>query len=204
MNMHSAVTRSLATALLIFGSFVFAAAQPESIYRLPAGTRIKLKLDAEINSKVSTVNDTFIASISQPVLVRDAIVLPVGTVIEGRVTGARAASPGGKGGRLDLAFVTLELSNDQRRSIDGILVGRPDSGSISTMKVLTILGGTAIGAVFGGLARTGNGALLGAGIGAGVGTAIALSQKGKDVSIGKNVEFEIELRKEVVLPVLDY
>jgi hypothetical protein len=204
MNMHSAVTRSLATALLIFGSFVFTAAQPESIYRLPAGTRIKLKLDAEINSKVSTVNDTFIASISQPVLVRDAIVLPVGTVIEGRVTGARAASPGGKGGRLDLAFVTLELSNDQRRSIDGILVGRPDSGSISTMKVLTILGGTAIGAVFGGLARTGNGALLGAGIGAGVGTAIALSQKGKDVSIGKNVEFEIELRKEVVLPVLDY
>jgi len=46
--------------------------------------------------------------------------------------------------------------------------------------------------------------LIGAGIGGGVGTAVALLRKGKDVRIRKGEEFEIELRKEVMLPVLDY
>ena len=47
--------------------------QSDSIYRLPAGTRISLEVDAEVNSRVSSVNDTFLATVAKPVVVRDAV-----------------------------------------------------------------------------------------------------------------------------------
>jgi hypothetical protein len=130
--------------------------------------------------------------------------LPVGTVIEGRVAGVTHAATGGKTGILSLVFETLILSKDQRRSIDGVLVDKLKADSARLVNVFTILGGTAIGAIFGAVSKSGRGAALGAGIGTGVGTGIVLLRKGKEVRISKNVEFEIELRKEVVLPVLDY
>ena len=58
--------------------------------------------------------------------------------------------------------------------------------------------------VFGAVSKANNGALIGAGVGAGAGTAVALLRKGKDVRIRDGEEFEIVLKKEIVLPVLDY
>jgi len=83
MNFLTSVRRVAVFTLLIFAAFSTAAAQPESIYRLAAGTRITLKLDAEINSQVSGVNDTFIATLARPVIVRDTVVLPAGTTVAG-------------------------------------------------------------------------------------------------------------------------
>jgi hypothetical protein len=69
---------------------------------------------------------------------------------------------------------------------------------------LSVVGGTALGALFGAVTKTPNGALIGAGIGAGAGTTVALLKKGKDVRVKRSQEFEIELKKEVMLPVQDY
>lgn len=204
MNLQKTLTRAAILTLLIFGIFDIAQAQRDPIYRLPAGTRIKLKLDAALSSNISSVNDTFIASVAQPVMNRDVIVLPVGTSVEGRVTDARAAGAGGRRGKLDLSFISLRFSDELVRTIDGTLVKKPDAGSSGSFKLLSIFGGTGLGALLGGISRSGKGILIGTGIGAGIGTAIAMSRKGKDVRIEKNVEFEIELKKEVVLPVLDY
>ena len=117
MNFRSWVQRIAAFTLLIFVSYLTVSAQADSIYRLPAGTRITLKLDAEINSQVSSVNDTFLATIAKPVIVRDVVVMPIGTTVEGRVTGVKAASSGGKGGRLELAFQTLRFGQDIDQAI---------------------------------------------------------------------------------------
>lgn len=203
MNFHSALTRILVLSLVIFVSYAAATAQPDSIYRLSAGTHIKLKLDAEISSKFSGVNDTFLASVSQPVIVRNTVVLAVGTLIEGRVTGVKRAAAPGRSGKLDLVFETLRISSEESRRIDGVLVNDlcPKRDFIG---ILAVVGGTAGGAIFGGLARSGSGAMLGAGIGAGIGTGIALNRKGKEACIDRDSEFEILLRKEVVLPVVDY
>lgn len=204
MKAQKSLTRTAAATFLIFGIFISAFGQRDSIYRLPAGTRITLKLDAELSSRVSSPNDTFVASVSRPVLIRDVVVVPAGTTVEGRVISSNAASSGGNNGRLDLTFVSLRYSNELSRSIDGSLVKglKAEQGSAASM--LSILGGAGIGALFGGLTGSGRNVLIGAGAGAGVGTAIALSRKGKDVRIAKNVEFEIELKNEVILPVVDY
>ncbi len=191
-------------SVLIFANFSLLSAQSDSIYRLPAGTRIKVKLDAEINSKVSSVNDTFTAVVVQPVKVRDVVVLPAGSIIEGRVASVSKAAGGGKVGKLDVVFELLKLSSDVRRNIDGVLINDLSAASSQTFTALSIVGATAAGAGIGAATRSGIGTLIGAGIGAGIGTGISLLRKGKEVRIRKDEEFEIELKKEVVLPVLDY
>lgn len=204
--MHRFVGRKKLTvlSLLIFAnSLVLTGQKTDSIYRLPAGTRIRLKLDAEINSKVASRNDTFLAVITQPVKVRDAIALPAGTVVEGRVSDVTHAASGGRDGKLDLVFETLKLSNTTRR-LDGFMVTPVTSHSSKTFSVLSIFGGTAIGASAGAASGSSKGTLIGAGIGAAAGSVLALVRKGKEVRIKKGEEFEIELKSEVVLPVLDY
>ncbi len=204
MNFKTAVTRLVFTTLLIFASYWTTRSQSDSIYRLAPGTRITLKLDAEINSRVSDVNDTFIATVAKPVIVREVILLPVGTIVEGRVIKAAPASVGGKAGTLVLAFESIKFVNGVKREVSGFLVNELRGGSMQTTNLLSILGGAIIGTAIGAAARTGNGALIGAAIGAGAGTGVALARKGKDVRIRKGQEFEIELKKEVVLPVIDY
>ena len=176
----------------------------DSIYTLPVGTRIRVKMDNEINSKVSSVNDTFTVTISSPVVVRDVEMLRVGIVIEGKIVDVKAASTG-KNGNFDLRFEKLQLSDKLRRDIDASLVNAVIAPKSSPLfKTLAIVGGTAIGAIFGNFAKNGSGALIGAGIGAGAGTAAVLLKKGKDVRIKANEEFEIRLNSEVILPAEDY
>ena len=191
-----------ALAVLIFANSTLLSGQPDSIFRLQAGAKIHLKLDAEINSRVSSVNDTFIALVAKPVMVRETVVIPVDTIVEGRVTRISRAAAGGQNGKIDLIFETLRMGNATRR-IEGTMVKPPNPESSGAFNLLTILGGVAAGALVG-AANSTNGALIGAGVGAGVGTGAVLLRKGKDLRIRKGNEFEIELKKEVVLPVLDY
>lgn len=204
MTLRKSLTRTIFLTLLIFGIFDAAHGQGDSIYRLPAGTRIKLKLDAELSSKFSSVNDTFIASLAEPVIVRNVVVVPAGTLVGGRVIAARPAASGGKNGSLDLSFESMKFSDDDFRNIDAVLVDKLTAAANNQFGVLSVVGGAGIGALFGSISGSSRGALIGGGIGAAIGTGIALSRKGKEVKIDKNVKFEIKLRREVVVPVLDY
>lgn len=204
MNLFSVGTKVFAVFLLIFASFSVAASQDDSIYRIKAGTKIRLRMDSEISSKVASAGDTFTATAANPVSVRGSIMLPAGTVFEGRVMRASKASSGGKNGDFDLAFVTIRLDRGQERQIDAVLVNDLKAGSGRTFNAIAILGGTVIGAVFGTLSKAESGPLIGAAAGGGAGTGIALLRKGRNVRIATGEEFEIELKKDVTLPVIDY
>lgn len=191
--------------LILFFVSSIAAQPPESIYTLQTGTRIRAKMDNEINSKVSSVNDTFTVTVSKPVIVRETEILPVGTVIEGRITQVKRASVGGADGNFQVRFESLRLPSGARREIEAALVDfeRPrSSGAARTF--LSIIGGAGLGALIGAASGKESGALIGAGIGAGAGTGAAVLQKGKDARIRSDEEIEIRLDKEVTLPVEDY
>lgn len=191
-----------ALAVLIFANSTLVFGQTDSIYRLQPGTKLRLKLDVELNSRVASVNDTFIALVAKPVIVRETVVIPEDTIIEGRVTKVSPATAGRQNGKIDLVFETLKIGGATRK-IEGLAVRPFRAESSSTFSVFSILGGAAAGALAG-ATNSSSAALIGAGIGAGAGTGIALLRKGKDIRIKKDEEFEIELIKEVVLPVLDY
>lgn len=205
MNFWRLATKVSAFFSLLFAISISVQAQGDaSIYQLPSGTKIRVQMDNEINSRVSSVNDTFIVKISEPLKRRDSVVLPIGTVIEGRVTKVGRASSGGRNGSLEVSFETLQFENGERRKIAGVLVNKPKIESPQTANVLTIVVGTAVGAIVGAASKANNGAGIGAGIGAGAAAGIAFLRKGKDVKIKTDEEFEIELTKNVILPVEDY
>lgn len=204
MNFWRMATKIFAFFSLLFASLISANAQStSSIYELQAGTKMLVQMDREINSKVFRVDDTFTTKVVVPVVVRETVVVPTGTIIEGRITKVQAASAG-KSGSLTVAFEMLRLANGDKRAIEGVLVKPLKAESTSTTNVLAIIGGTAIGGIFGAVSKTDNGALIGAGIGAGVGTGVALLRKGRDVSIKTEERFEIKLTKNVTLPVPDF
>ena len=204
MNRLAAACRLLLLSPLIFANPERAAAQDDPIYRLPAGTRIHLKMDVELSSRFAGVNDTFLATVSRPVTRREVTVLPIGTVIEGRVTAAEHASAAAQNGKLEVVFESIRFSDTSRRSIEGSLVAKLGKPSSPGPGVLAVLGGTAAGALIGAITGTPAGTVVGAGVGAGAGAAVALARRGKEARIGKGEEFEIVLKKDVVLPVMDY
>jgi len=202
MNFWRKSTKVFALFSLFFLNFISINAQ--TVYELPSGTKIRVQMDNEINSKVSSVNDTFTMKISEPLKVRETVVLPIGTVIEGRVTQVRRASIGRKNGSLSLSFEMLRLAGGEKREIKGVLVNQLTVESSPAANILTVAGGTALGAVFGSVSKAENGALLGAAIGTGAGAGVAFLRKGKDVRIKAEEEFEIELTTNVTLPAQDY
>jgi len=205
MNTRLITTKVFAFFSLLFTIFISANAQTDSsIYQLQTGTKIRVQMDNEINSKVSSENDTFTVKISEPLKVRESVVLPIGTIIEGRVTKVKRAALGGKSGSLEVSFETLRSPDGAKQKIEGVLVNRLNAESSSTTTALTIVGGTALGAIVGAVSKAKSGALIGAALGAGAGASIAFLRKGKDVKIKTDEEFEIELTKNVTLPVQDY
>jgi hypothetical protein len=203
MNSSRLTTKIFAFLFLFFAVSTGLKAQ-DSIYRLEAGTRIRVQMDNEISSEVASVNDTFTTVVTEPVKIRETVVLPVGTVIEGRITKVERAAGGGKGGSLSVRFETIRFENGEKREIEGVLMNDLKAVSSQRTSILAVIGGVGLGALLGGVSKGGTGALVGAGIGAGAGTGIALARKGKNVRIKSDEKFEIRLTKEVTLPVLDY
>lgn len=204
MNGWLMKTKIFAFLFTIFVSFVSTPAQTDSIYQLEAGTTFRLEMDNEISSRVARVNDTFTAIIAAPLVKREMVVLPIGTIVEGRVTKVRRASSGNKNGILEVSFETIRFAGGEKRIIEGVLVNELKTESRAATNALTVLGGTAIGGILGAVAGGGNGALIGAGVGTGAGTGVYLFRKGKDLGIKADEQFEIKLTKSVSLPVQDF
>lgn len=199
MNLTRAATKIFVLSFLLFSFSVLIKSQ--SIYELEAGKKIRVQMDNEINSEVSSVGDTFTTVVAEPVVVREVVVLPAGTVIEGRVTKVTRAEVGGKKGEMEVKFETIRFTDGAKRDIEGVLVDELEAESSSKTGILSVIAGTAFGAIIGAVSKADNGALIGAGVGAGVGTSVALLQKGKNVRIKSDEKFEIKLTKNVTLPV---
>lgn len=194
-------TKVFAVSTLIFLNFSSLAAQPEgSIYELPAGTRIKVRMDTEINSRANRVGDTFIVRVIEPVMNRGVEMIPKGAIIDGRVLKGSSAAYGGYDGVLEVDFVRLRLNRRDAIEIEAATAEPIEAPSRTLFKVATIGGLTAVGALFGAAANSRSGTAIGAAIGGGTGSLIAFGRKGENVKIKTNQEFEIVLKKEAVLP----
>jgi hypothetical protein len=150
--------------LLILGASLPVAAQSD-LYKLPAGTHLRVKVDAELSSKVASINDTFLAKVTESVRVNDTVILPEGSLVEGRVTGVSHAGGFGHSGSLRIVFENLKVFGGTRR-IDGAL-----AGDLAPPKPFFL---------------------------------VACFTKGREARLKKNEEFEIELKRDVTLPVTAY
>jgi hypothetical protein len=189
---------------ILFFAISTRAQTSDSIYKIPKGTRIRLRMDNEINSRVSTVGDTFTAVAVAPVIINGVERLPAGTVIEGKITGVKKAAFGKSHGSFKVKFDTLYFSKDTRLLLDASLISSEKPKSSSATGALTIAGATGAGALIGTLLDKTRGALVGAGIGLGISTGAILLQKGEEARITAGEEFEILINQDVILPAPDF
>jgi len=164
MIRETALRRVKLLTLLIFGVSLPAAAQSD-YYKLPAGTHLRVKVDVELSSKVASVNDTFLARVTEPVKLNDTVILPEGSLVEGRVTGVSPAGVFGHSGSLKIVFENLKAFGGTRH-IDGTL-----AWNLEPSKPFFL---------------------------------VACFVKGHEARLKKNEEFEIELKRDVTLPVTAY
>jgi hypothetical protein len=144
-------------------------AAPPAAIDLPAGSRIRVRLDQDLGSKISTPGQSFTATVAEDVVVNGQTVIAKDSRADGTVIDAK---PLGhiKGG----AYLSIRIdrvhTNWGSYPVETSSIDRAEKGK-GKRTALMAGGGGAFGAIVGGLAGGGKGALIGAAAGGGAGTA---------------------------------
>lgn len=148
---------------------------------LAAGTTVRVRLQETIDTRRNRAGDHFDATLDEPLVSGDRVVVPRGTPFEGHV--ATSTESGRFKGRAALA---LRLDSFTLHGITyDIDTNRPArvSGGHKKRNWLWIGGGSGAGAAIGAVASGGAGALIGAGAGAAAGTVGAVFTGKRHVSL---------------------
>lgn len=156
---------------------------------VPAGTRLRVKFDAAVGTAISRIGDGVEVHLLKPVQAEGRELLPVGTVLTGRVL---AAAKGDKHSKtypmIRLGFTRVTLPDGRAFPVEasladlGLNVYVDSEGAATTSrssneaKVGTAAATAGIGAGIGGIAGGGKGAGEGAAIGAGLAGLGALAE----------------------------
>jgi hypothetical protein len=164
---------------------------------IPAGTRVRVRLEQTIDTKRNRPGDRFEATLISPIQVNGAFLVPAGTTFEGHVTEAK---PSGRfKGR---AVLGVEVDSFRLDGVVYRVMTAPDvrvSGRHRKRNWILIGAGAGFGAAVGAVAGGGAGALIGAGTGAGAGAVGAFFTGRKDVSLPVETPLTFRLRTEVTL-----
>jgi hypothetical protein len=158
-----------------------------------AGQPIVITADRPVSSKTSNPGDFFDASIAEPVMVGEKVVIPRGAKATGTVTEAKSAGKfkGKAAITLTLSSVTVHGEEYRLRTTQVTESGK----GRGQRTAVGAGGGAAVGALIGAIAGGGKGAAIGAGAGAGAGTAGAAYTGDKDITIAPETKLTFELRE---------
>jgi hypothetical protein len=148
---------------------------------IPAGTKITVRVGSELNSGKATVGQAWEGSLANNLVVNGKTVAKAGSTVRGKVTAVKASGRLHEPGQISVRLTSLSASNGTVR-LQTSSVGR--KGASHTKSNVTKIGGTsAVGALIGGIAGGGKGALIGAGAGAAAGTGVAAATGKKEAVI---------------------
>jgi hypothetical protein len=155
------------------------APEPKAPTVIPAGTVITVRLGEAVGSKISQSGQTFTASVTDPVQVDGATVIPSGASASGVVVDAKPLGRFKGGASLRVKLTSINV-NGADRQVESSSIARTATGK--GKRTATMVGGGAgLGALIGGLAGGGKGAAIGALAGAGAGTAGTAYTGNKDI-----------------------
>jgi len=160
---------------------------------------LSVVLDQSVSSADSHAGDTFDATVVQPVVIGGKTVIPKDARVKGRVVDAHAAGHLEGVPRLELALDSVEVGG---KSYDiQTNASRRSGQNHNKHNLIFIGGGTAAGALIGGVAGGGKGALIGSLIGAGGGTAAAAATGKKDIRLPAETRLTFQLGQPVTIQV---
>lgn len=166
---------------------------------VPDETLIHVTLDQGISSDRAQPGEHFEATISEPVLIDNKIVIPDGTHVEGVVVDAHPSGRLMGRARLQLALQAMKLDGKtyEIRTSSFLRQGR----SHKKRNWAWIAGGGGGGTLIGAVAGGGKGALIGGPVGAGAGTAVAFLTGKKDIHLGPEAPLTFRLAQPITFDV---
>lgn len=177
---------------------------------VPAGTALMVRLETTLATFSNRPGDPFRGSITQPVVVNGQTLVPVGAVVEGRVT--KVSEPRRISGKPTIGILpeAVIFPNGQRYYLDATLTDTNIKGSDVTSEgqfkgsghdrrdTLEEGGGTAGGMLVGGLVGGPVGVLVGGAIGAGATTGHWLAQH-RSATLPAGTQLTLELNRPMSL-----
>jgi hypothetical protein len=164
---------------------------------LPEHTAIRVTLDQAVASDRSKPGDHFEATVSDPVVINDKVVIPQGAHAEGLVVDAQQSGRLMGRARLQLALQSVEVDG---QNYDVRTTARTRIGRGHKKRNLAWIGGGAGGGLLvGALAGGGTGALIGGPIGAGAGTTVALLTGKRDIKLDAETPLKFELAEPITI-----
>jgi hypothetical protein len=168
---------------------------------IPAGTNITIRTIDAVDSDRNQVGDKFQASLEQPIIVDDAVIVPKGADVYGRLTEATEAGKIQGRSQLKLELTGIVVNGETIPLVTGDYSVSGSSRGASSAK--RIGGGAVGGALLGALIGGGKGAAVGAGVGAGAGTAVQVATKGEQVHVPSETLLQFTLQQDAKIPVKD-
>ncbi|HUG44731.1 MAG TPA: peptidoglycan-binding domain-containing protein [Acidobacteriota bacterium] len=167
--------------------------------RVPAGTRIQVRLNERLYSGDAKAGDRFSMTVDQAVAVGNAVVIPAGAQISGRVAEAESAQRPQKGGRLVLEADGVRLQSHNEPLAGTVTAeGEELEGEGSLREDLARIGiGAGAGGVLGGIIGGKRGALIGILVGGG---GTFMGTKGEQVELPRETRLVVETTQEASLP----
>jgi len=196
----------MAGALLVAASMWAQTSAPS----VPEGTSLKATLQTTISTFNNRVGDPFKAKLTEPVVVDGKQLIPVGTMIEGRVI--KLSGPRRIKGKPTIGLFpeNIVMPDGQRYMLNAVLVDTSIKGTDVNEEGLfkgkghdrsthiQIAGGTGAGMLIGGLIGGGPGLLIGGAVGAGATTTYWLVQH-RTATMPSGTQLRLELSRPMMM-----
>ena len=165
--------------------------EPEQV-TVPNGTELVVRLTESLSSDVNEKGDTFLASLSSPIMIEDRVVVPAEAGVEGKVIEVQSA--GRFSGRPRLAIEMTRLTyNGKTYELRSTQYAK-QGASRDTRSLAAIGGGAGAGAIIGAVLGGGRGAAIGSIIGAGVGTGAQATSKPSQIKLPAETVLNVRLQ----------
>jgi len=168
-----------------------------STVTLPSGTILMVRTLTAIDTDRNRIGDPFEATLDQPIMLADQIVVPRNSKVKGVISHAQESGKLTGQSQLMLELTGLDANGKSYylRTSD-----YSETGSSRADQTVKTVGGTAvIGAVIGAIAGGGKGAAIGAASGAAVGAGVQVLTRGEVLRIPAETALEIRLQSPLTI-----
>ena len=173
--------------------------QPVAV-EISAGTTLTIRMIDGVDSSVNQPGEIFRASLENPIVSGDRVIVPKGADVYTRLVSSSSAGKFSGKSELHMELVKLDFQGKSYPLVSSTYSLSGDSRGKNTAE--KVGGGAVLGAIIGALAGGGKGAAIGAGVGGAGGGVYQAATHGKQVRIPSETKLDFQLDQPLTVYVM--